>query len=71
MCQFCSFTETLFPRRSRPTDCQFPGVQARGDRSREVPEWLQLFKEGLSGESLDSHNVVVETTCSWAKRENT
>ena len=29
---------------------QFSGVQAPGERSHKVPEWLQPFKEGLSGE---------------------
>ena len=28
----------------------FPGVQAPGDRSHEVPEWPQLFEEGYSGD---------------------
>ena len=38
----------------------FPRVQAPGDRSHKVPEWLLPFEEGLSGEPPDSHNVVVE-----------
>ena len=29
-----------------------------GNRSHEVPEWRQLFEEGLSGEPPDSHSVV-------------
>ena len=28
----------------------FPGVQAPGNRSHKVPEWLQPFNKGLSGE---------------------
>ena len=41
------------------------GVQAPGDRSRDVPEWLQIFEEGLSGDlpPPDSHIVVGGTTC--------
>ena len=39
---------------------RFRGVEASGDWSHQVPEWLQLFKEGLSGEQPDAHNVVVE-----------
>ena len=31
-----------------------------GDWSQKAPEWVQPFKEGLSGELLDSHDVVVE-----------
>ena len=38
----------------------FQGVQAPGDGSHEVPEWLQFFKAGFSGENPDSHHVVVE-----------
>ena len=36
----------------------FPSVQPLGDWSRKVPERLQIFKKGLSGEPSDSHNVV-------------
>ena len=39
---------------------RFPGVQARRDRSHKVPGWHQTFKEGLSDEPPDSHNVVKE-----------
>ena len=37
-----------------------PGVEVSGDRSHEFPEWLQLFKIGVSDEPPGSHNVVVE-----------
>ena len=38
----------------------FPSVQAPRYPSHKVPEWLQLVKEGRSGEPPDSHNIVVE-----------
>ena len=45
------------------------GVQAQGDRSHEVPQWLQPSEEGLSGEPPDSHHVVVEQTVVEQKEE--
>ena len=35
-------------------------VQALGDERHKVPEPLQLFKEGLSGEPPELHDVVVD-----------
>ena len=46
--------------RHRGDRVHFPRVQALGNRSHKVPKWLQPFKEGLSGEPPDTHNVVVE-----------
>ena len=34
---------------------QIPGAPAPGHQSRMVPEWLQLFEEGLSGEPASPH----------------
>ena len=47
------------PQSKHPGDrLPIPGAKALGDWSRMVPEWLQLFDEGLSGEPSDSENVV-------------
>ena len=39
------------PSRPSGDRLHFPVVQALGDRWHKGPEWLQPFKEGLSGES--------------------
>ena len=38
-------------------------------RSHKVPEWLQPFKEGLSGEPPDSDNVLVGQTVVESKEK--
>ena len=45
-------------QKGRPL--HFPGVQALGHWSHQEAEWLQSSEEGLSGEPLDSHNIVVD-----------
>ena len=45
--------------RHRPTVCISKVSRHRENRSHKVPEWLQLFKEGLPDEAPDPHNVVV------------
>ena len=54
--------------RHRATD-DISMVQVPGDGSHEVPEWLQSFEEGISGEPADSHNVMVEQPAVEAKEE--
>ena len=47
-------------QRRRATDCLSQVARHRETKSHKVPEWLQLFNEGLSGEPPESHTVVVE-----------
>ena len=48
------------PQRRQATDCVFPGVQAPKTGRTRFHKGFNLFKEGLSGEPPNPHNVVVE-----------
>ena len=55
--------------RHRGDRLRFPGVQAPGHQSHKVPERLQPFKEGLSGEPPDSHSVFLEQLAGEPKQK--